>query len=179
MDTKLVVEQMSGRWQIKHPGLRPLAAEAAALAGRFESVRYTWIPREQNRRADALANAAMDGREPPPSRSLGRAIGAAAGAGRRAAAPWAPPPAGSGDPAGAGPARRDRADRAAPLLRVAATSRCPPTGLAQAAAVAAATGRDGPAGAVRGQLAAGPLPADRGGDRGRVSGGCRYRWSLT
>ena len=29
MDSKLVVEQMSGRWQIKHPGLRPLAAEAA------------------------------------------------------------------------------------------------------------------------------------------------------
>src|SRR5215468_9728470 len=65
MDSKLVVEQMSGRWQIKHPGLRQLAAEAASVASRFESVRYTWVPREQNRRADALANAAMDGREPP------------------------------------------------------------------------------------------------------------------
>jgi probable phosphoglycerate mutase len=65
MDSKLVVEQMSGRWQIKHPGLRPLAAKAAALAGRLESVRYTWVPREQNRRADALANAAMDGRAAP------------------------------------------------------------------------------------------------------------------
>ncbi len=29
MDSKLVIEQMSGRWQIKHPGLRPLAAQAA------------------------------------------------------------------------------------------------------------------------------------------------------
>jgi probable phosphoglycerate mutase len=65
MDSKLVVEQMSGRWQIKHAGLRALAAEAATVASRFESVRYTWIPREQNRRADTLANAAMDGREPP------------------------------------------------------------------------------------------------------------------
>ncbi|WP_330438512.1 bifunctional RNase H/acid phosphatase [Micromonospora sp. NBC_00821] len=60
MDSKLVVEQMCGRWQIKHPGLRPLAAQAAALVGRFAAVRFSWIPREQNRHADALANAAMD-----------------------------------------------------------------------------------------------------------------------
>ncbi|MFC8848135.1 bifunctional RNase H/acid phosphatase [Micromonospora sp. NPDC057141] len=60
MDSKLVVEQMCGRWQIKHPGLRPLAAQAAALVGRFAAVRFQWIPRERNRHADALANAAMD-----------------------------------------------------------------------------------------------------------------------
>ncbi|WDZ84549.1 bifunctional RNase H/acid phosphatase [Micromonospora cathayae] len=60
MDSKLVVEQMCGRWQIKHPGLRPLAAEAAALVRRFDAVTFTWIPRERNRHADALANAAMD-----------------------------------------------------------------------------------------------------------------------
>jgi probable phosphoglycerate mutase len=62
MDSKLVVEQMSGRWQIKHPGLRPLAAEAATLVRQFRSVRFTWVPREHNRHADALANAAMDGK---------------------------------------------------------------------------------------------------------------------
>src|SRR5262245_47767760 len=60
MDSKLVVEQMSGRWQIKNPGLRPLAAKAAELLRRFESVTFAWIPRERNRYADALANAAMD-----------------------------------------------------------------------------------------------------------------------
>ena len=60
MDSKLVVEQMSGRWQIKHPGLRPLAAQAAALVKRFDQVSYGWIPRERNRAADALANQAMD-----------------------------------------------------------------------------------------------------------------------
>ena len=60
MDSKLVVEQMCGRWQIKHPGLRPLAAQAAGLVGRFDSVRFSWVPRERNRHADALANAAMD-----------------------------------------------------------------------------------------------------------------------
>ncbi|SCL68619.1 probable phosphoglycerate mutase [Micromonospora citrea] len=60
MDSKLVVEQMCGRWQIKHPGLRPLAARAAGLVERFAAVRFSWIPRERNRHADALANAAMD-----------------------------------------------------------------------------------------------------------------------
>jgi probable phosphoglycerate mutase len=65
MDSKLVVEQMAGRWKIKHPGLRPLAAQAATLVRKFPSVRFTWIPRERNKRADALANAAMDGTEAP------------------------------------------------------------------------------------------------------------------
>ncbi|MBU8856348.1 MULTISPECIES: bifunctional RNase H/acid phosphatase [unclassified Micromonospora] len=60
MDSKLVVEQMCGRWQIKHPGLRPLAAQAAGLVSRFTAVRFTWVPRDRNRHADALANAAMD-----------------------------------------------------------------------------------------------------------------------
>jgi ribonuclease H / adenosylcobalamin/alpha-ribazole phosphatase len=60
MDSKLVVEQMSGRWQIKHPGLRPLAAQAADQARRFSVVTFSWIPRAQNKRADALANRAMD-----------------------------------------------------------------------------------------------------------------------
>ena len=60
MDSKLVVEQMSGRWQIKNPGLRPLAAEAATLVAKFAAVTFDWIPRERNKAADALANRAMD-----------------------------------------------------------------------------------------------------------------------
>lgn len=60
MDSKLVVEQMSGRWQIKNSGLRPLAAQAAALIRRFDGVTFEWIPRERNKHADGLANAAMD-----------------------------------------------------------------------------------------------------------------------
>ena len=59
MDSKLVVEQMSGRWKIKHPDMRPLAAEAAQLA-RFGTT-YTWVPRERNGHADRLANEALDG----------------------------------------------------------------------------------------------------------------------
>ncbi len=64
MDSKLVVEQMTGRWQIKHPALRALAAQAAELQSRFDQVRYEWVPRERNKHADALANAAMDGAQP-------------------------------------------------------------------------------------------------------------------
>ncbi|HYF74436.1 MAG TPA: bifunctional RNase H/acid phosphatase, partial [Nocardioides sp.] len=60
MDSKLVVEQMSGRWKIKHPDMRPLASEAASLAP-FGTT-YTWVPREQNAHADRLANEALDGR---------------------------------------------------------------------------------------------------------------------
>ena len=60
MDSKLVVEQMSGRWKIKHPGMRPLAMEAKRLAP-FGTT-YTWVPREQNKHADGLANEALDGK---------------------------------------------------------------------------------------------------------------------
>jgi broad specificity phosphatase PhoE/ribonuclease HI len=60
MDSKLVVEQMSGRWKIKHPDMIPLALEARDLASGFSSVRYTWVPRAKNTHADRLANEAMD-----------------------------------------------------------------------------------------------------------------------
>lgn len=59
MDSKLVVEQMSGRWKIKHPAMKPLAAEAATVFPP-DRVTYEWIPRERNKHADRLANEAMD-----------------------------------------------------------------------------------------------------------------------
>jgi broad specificity phosphatase PhoE/ribonuclease HI len=60
MDSKLVVEQMSGRWQIRNETLKPLAATARDIAAQFAEVTYTWIPRAQNTHADRLANEAMD-----------------------------------------------------------------------------------------------------------------------
>ena len=71
MDSKLVVEQMSGRWKVKHPGMAELHQQARALASTFDSVTYSWIPRERNKHADRLANEAMDGdssspADPPP-----------------------------------------------------------------------------------------------------------------
>jgi probable phosphoglycerate mutase len=121
MDSKLVVEQMSGRWKIKHPGMRPLAAEAKAVCP-AERVVYEWIPRERNRHADRLANEAMDagkqgGQWQPGPSSAAAGAGAVTGAAEQgagaagpmaaeppAAAPVAPPagwaaPADLGTPA--------------------------------------------------------------------------------
>lgn len=73
MDSKLVVEQMSGRWKVKHPGMAELHQQARALASTFDRATFSWIPREQNKHADRLANEAMDGAsagdaaDPPPS----------------------------------------------------------------------------------------------------------------
>ena len=88
MDSKLVVEQMSGRWQIKHPALRPLAAgprrPPAAWAGS-----PTWMPRAQNAHADRLANQAMDeasGASRPGAGQLTGALSPGPGPAPRAAA---------------------------------------------------------------------------------------------
>ena len=62
MDSKLVVEQMSGRWQIKHADMRSLAEEARA-AHTPALVTYSWIPRDENSHADRLANKALDQEE--------------------------------------------------------------------------------------------------------------------
>ncbi|MFF8604945.1 bifunctional RNase H/acid phosphatase [Streptomyces sp. NPDC015346] len=105
MDSKLVVEQMSGRWKIKHPDMKPLAAEAARIfpVGR---VRYEWIPRDQNKHADRLANEAMDagkrGVRWEPSTSSAALTAADARAARNAATP---PPSGPPGDATAGAAR--------------------------------------------------------------------------
>ncbi|AHC26376.1 MULTISPECIES: bifunctional RNase H/acid phosphatase [Mycobacteriaceae] len=66
MDSKLVVEQMSGRWRVKHPDLLELHREATQAARRFADVQYAWIPRAQNAHADRLANEAMDGADSAP-----------------------------------------------------------------------------------------------------------------
>jgi probable phosphoglycerate mutase len=60
MDSKLVVEQMSGRWKVKHPDLARLHAQARTLASQFARISYAWVPRERNKHADRLANEAMD-----------------------------------------------------------------------------------------------------------------------
>lgn len=60
MDSKLVVEQMSGRWQIKHSDMRELAKQCRD-AHQPSLVKYSWIPRDENSHADRLANKALDG----------------------------------------------------------------------------------------------------------------------
>jgi ribonuclease HI len=63
MDSKLVIEQMAGRWKIKHPDMKPLAMRASQLRPR--QVTWTWVPRAENKRADALVNSALDGTPVP------------------------------------------------------------------------------------------------------------------
>ncbi|MFI6402993.1 bifunctional RNase H/acid phosphatase [Streptomyces sp. NPDC050548] len=105
MDSKLVVEQMSGRWKIKHPDMKPLAAEAGSVFP-VGQVTYEWIPREKNKHADRLANQAMDdggaaasqGRgelrdQPPPAATVTKTDKTDVRAARNVAAPspgWAP-----------------------------------------------------------------------------------------
>jgi ribonuclease H / adenosylcobalamin/alpha-ribazole phosphatase len=62
LDSKLVVEQMTGRWKIKNPDLRAIALAANKVLPP-EQVRYTWVPRSRNAHADRLANEAMDAAE--------------------------------------------------------------------------------------------------------------------
>jgi len=63
MDSQLVVEQMSGRWKIKHPDMQAKAKIAHELIGKFQQFSILWVPRKKNARADELANIAMDAGE--------------------------------------------------------------------------------------------------------------------
>ncbi|MEU9983235.1 bifunctional RNase H/acid phosphatase [Streptomyces sp. NPDC050856] len=168
MDSKLVVEQMSGRWKIKHPDMKPLAAEAAAVFP-ARQVTYEWIPRERNKHADRLANEAMDagkrGERWRPAASTAaldagaaRVVGdAAAGAARARAAlaGTAPPGAGAGAVSAApGPAGAEssvssgRAVPGAASARTAASGSAPAGDTLAGAAPAPAAGTDPTAEAV-------------------------------
>ncbi|HKH53915.1 MAG TPA: reverse transcriptase-like protein [Propionibacteriaceae bacterium] len=70
MDSKLVIEQMAGRWRVKHPDMKPLALQAARL--RPTQVTWTWVPRELNKAADTLVNRALDGEPEPRSHIVPR-----------------------------------------------------------------------------------------------------------
>jgi probable phosphoglycerate mutase len=98
MDSKLVIEQMSGRWKIKHPDMRTIAMAASRVLP--TDVTWTWVPRERNKAADALVNAALDealGVAPKPSRAPAK-VERAAGEAARARNPmvgWRPPELGT------------------------------------------------------------------------------------
>lgn len=60
LDSLLVVEQMKGRYKVRHEALQPLHRRAQALVAELPRVTLTHVPREKNRGADALANRAID-----------------------------------------------------------------------------------------------------------------------
>ena len=59
-DSKLVIEQVKGRWKVKQPHLLPLRDEARALLAGYSDVDLQHVPRAENAHADALVNAALD-----------------------------------------------------------------------------------------------------------------------
>ncbi len=122
MDSKLVVEQMSGRWKVKHAAMIPLADRAKRLVAGFDRVSFHWIPRAENAHADRLANVAMDDGglvdEVRTAREAGHAPTALGGAGD---------PAGSGAGSAAGiereqPVRTEEGREASPLGESSATA---------------------------------------------------------
>ena len=60
LDSELLVRQAIGRYRVKNPGLVPLHNRVLALRSQFDEVVFRHVPREQNKRADALANEALD-----------------------------------------------------------------------------------------------------------------------
>jgi ribonuclease HI len=65
-DSLLLVKQLAGQYRVKAPHLVPLFARASSLKRRIPQVSIRHVRREENQRADALANRAMDERTPPP-----------------------------------------------------------------------------------------------------------------
>lgn len=73
-DSQLVLRQMRGEYAVRASHLRAYHERLGQLAGGFEGVRYVWVPREQNARADALSKIALEearARSPPPGPSGG------------------------------------------------------------------------------------------------------------
>jgi probable phosphoglycerate mutase len=68
LDSQLVVEQVSGRWKVKHPGIRPLVARVHELLRQYDRWSIRHERRESNRAADAMANLALD--NPAAARTL-------------------------------------------------------------------------------------------------------------
>ncbi|OQX19395.1 MAG: hypothetical protein BWK76_04610 [Desulfobulbaceae bacterium A2] len=62
LDSELIVRQLQGRYQVKHPALKPLYQEVRDRLGRLPSWGVAHVPRAQNARADQLANQGIDQR---------------------------------------------------------------------------------------------------------------------
>ena len=60
LDSKLIVEQLHGRWRVKDAKLQPLHAESKVILAGFARWSAAHVPRAQNGTADALANEALD-----------------------------------------------------------------------------------------------------------------------
>jgi ribonuclease HI len=59
-DSELIARQLTGRYKVKHPAMRPLYMDAIAALRGFDGWKIRTVPRAQNARADALVNQALD-----------------------------------------------------------------------------------------------------------------------
>lgn len=62
LDSELLVKQLNREYRVRDQGLAPLFMKAWNLAQSFQRISFTHIPREKNKRADALVNRALDAR---------------------------------------------------------------------------------------------------------------------
>ena len=60
MDSELVARQITGRYRVKHPDLKPIHAQVMAMLARFGAYTVGHVPRELNKDADRLSNVAID-----------------------------------------------------------------------------------------------------------------------
>lgn len=59
-DSQLLVRQVLGEYRVKHPALQTLHQQALAMIRQLQQFTIQHVPRELNKKADALANKAMD-----------------------------------------------------------------------------------------------------------------------
>jgi probable phosphoglycerate mutase len=60
LDSLLVVSQLNGQWKVKEPSLRDIFEKACQMKKSFAKISFSYIPREKNKKADALVNQALD-----------------------------------------------------------------------------------------------------------------------
>lgn len=72
MDSELVVRQINGRYRVKHENIKPLYEKAVSLLSNFKKFSVRHIPREQNKRADALSKEGIKSSPPPPPCKAGQ-----------------------------------------------------------------------------------------------------------
>ncbi len=62
LDSQLIVRQITGQYKVKNAGLKPLFAEVRQLLAKLTSFTINHVPRNENKRADELANRGIDER---------------------------------------------------------------------------------------------------------------------
>ncbi len=60
LDSELVVNQLNGKYKVKHEAIKPLHAQVKELAVKFPKITFTHVLRSENREADRIVNEVLD-----------------------------------------------------------------------------------------------------------------------